>query len=131
MRCFQDQMLRISVQHGFFHLSRSAPQQKYHWTILLIQDADCCIGKFFPIQSPCGNLPDVHARSEPCSAAIRPVSPISSDTHYPGYNSHSHRAVLYKYLQETAVSLHLVSPKNKVHVPVHPHGKDPALKLQL
>ena len=54
MRCFQDQMLRISVQHGFFHLSRSAPQQKYHWTILLIQDADCCIGKFFPSNPPVG-----------------------------------------------------------------------------
>ena len=54
MRCFQDQMLWIIVQHRFFHLCRSAPQQKDHRAVLLIQDADGCIGKFFPSNPPVG-----------------------------------------------------------------------------
>ena len=53
MWCFQDQMLRI-VKHGCFHLGRPAPEKKYDWTVLLVQDPDGGIGKLFPADPPVG-----------------------------------------------------------------------------
>ena len=53
MWCFQDQMLRI-VKHGCFHLGRPAPEKKYDWTVLLVQDPDGGIGKLLPADPPVG-----------------------------------------------------------------------------
>ena len=51
MRCLQNQMLRI-IQHGFFHLRRTSPEQKYNRTVLLIQNLDRSIRKLLPADPP-------------------------------------------------------------------------------